>query len=181
MDSKTAAEHNDTFKELSPQDEDLEDAIKRIKALRERGLMGNMVATDFLWQRLAPLQQRSHPAWAYTGAADKTRLWPGLDYNLTPDQHGRLMRELFVPHTVGVLPPTVFPLCNNNRCASILAVMPKCDAQGVLSTEGEHPSPGDGSPRGSVPSRGGDSSRGSRDDDDDDSNAEEGGIRGEET
>jgi hypothetical protein len=174
-DPETPAEHNETFKELSPQDEDLEDVVKRILALRERGLKGSMVAADFLWRRLAPLQRRSHPAWAFAGAGDKTRLWPGVDYNLMPDQHGRLMRELFVPTAVGVLPPTVFPLCNNNRRAAILSAMPRCDAQGVRSTDEERPSPGSQSPRGSVPSRGGDSSRASGGCDD------EQGVAGEET
>lgn len=90
-----------------------------------------------------------------------------MDYNLKPDQHRWLMRELFVPHTVGVLPTMVFPLCNNNQCTAILAVMPRCDAQGVVGVEGDNPSPGDGSPRG------GDSSWGSREDDDDDDNNDE--------
>lgn len=93
--------------------------------------MGNMVSMDFLWQQLALLQQRSHPAWAYAGPVDKTRLWPRLDYNLKPDQHGKLMREIFVPNTDGTLPGTVFPLCNNNnRRDTILVTMPRCDTQG---------------------------------------------------
>lgn len=90
-DPEMVAVHDNTFKELSPQDVEMEDIVKRIKALQERSLMGHMVAADYLWWRLAPLQQRSHPAWAYTGVVDRTRLWPGLDYNLRPNQHGQMM------------------------------------------------------------------------------------------
>jgi len=135
-DPGSAPAHDESAKALSPRDADLEVAVKRIKALREWGLTGNMVAADFLWRRLAPLQQRSHPAWAYNGAADKTRLWPGLDYNLKPDVHKKRMRELFVPDLDCVLPPTVLPLCVNDKRARILAGMPPCDAHGPTGGAG---------------------------------------------
>lgn len=73
--------------------------------------------------------------WAYVRAVDRTRLWPRLDYNLRPDKHEWLKRELFIPHADAVLPAIVFPLCNNNRRSAILAAMPRCDAQGVMGTE----------------------------------------------
>lgn len=78
----------------------------------------------------------------YAGAADRTRLWPWLDYNLRPDQHGRQMREFIIPHVDGVLPAMVFSLCNNNWCTTILVAMPRCNVQGVAGTEEENLSPG---------------------------------------
>ena len=47
------------------------------------------------------------------------------------------MREIFIPNTDGVLPTTVFPLCNNNQRGAILASMPRCDAQGIVGVEEE--------------------------------------------
>ena len=134
-DPDAAATHDDSFKELSPRDEDLRAAVERIKVLRQRGLTGNMVAADFLGRRLAPLQRRSHPAWAYAGPADKTRLWPGLDHNLRPEVLAYLLREIFIPSVEGVLPATVYPLCNDNQRTAILAAMPRCNALGIVGAD----------------------------------------------
>ena len=106
-------------------------AVERIQLLREFGLTGNMVAADFLWRRLAPLQRRSHPAWAYEGPADPTRLWPGMEYNLFLEQHEELMRQLFGPGAAEGLPEKVIPLCRNSKRACLLELMPACNARGV--------------------------------------------------
>lgn len=48
--------HDDASKEVIPHDADLDVILKRIQALWERVLSGNMVATDFIWRQLALLQ-----------------------------------------------------------------------------------------------------------------------------
>ena len=133
-DPEGAAVARDSWKELDPRDKDLQLAVERIKVLREFGLTGNMVAADYLWRRLAPLQRRSHPAWAYEGHEDPTRLWPGMDYNLFPEQHDELMRQLFGPGTAEELPERVIPLCRNSKRACLLELMPACNARGVEET-----------------------------------------------
>ena len=126
-----AAIARDSWKELDPRDKDLELAVERIRALREFGLTGNMVAADYLWRRLAPLQRRSHPAWAYAGHGDPTRLWPGEEYNLYPEQHEVLMRQLFGPGNAEELPERVIPLCRNSKRDALLELLPACNARGV--------------------------------------------------
>jgi hypothetical protein len=46
--------------------------IERIKHLMRNGLLVMMVLHDFLSRRIAPLQDRAHPAWLYTGEGDTT-------------------------------------------------------------------------------------------------------------
>ena len=121
----------DSWKDLDPRDKDLRLAVARIQALRSRGLTSNMVAADFLWRRLAPLQRRSHPAWAFEGPSDRTRLWPGARYNLSVAQHGELMRQLFGPIAAEELPAGVVPLCVNSKRDCLLELMPACNARGV--------------------------------------------------
>ena len=54
-------------------------AVERIRLLRSQGLTMAEVMRDFLFKRLAPLQERSHPAWEYQGMDDATRLHRGGD------------------------------------------------------------------------------------------------------
>ncbi|XP_024313367.1 uncharacterized protein LOC104581795 [Brachypodium distachyon] len=67
---------------LDARDGDFLDAAYHVRRLVERGLTTPMVVRDFLQRWLAPLQRRSHPAWAYSGVDDPTRLFPGEEHEL---------------------------------------------------------------------------------------------------
>jgi hypothetical protein len=56
--------------------------IERIKHLMSHGLSVMMVLHDFLSRRIAPLQDRTRPAWMYTGEGDATGLECGHDSGL---------------------------------------------------------------------------------------------------
>ena len=75
-----------------PDDKKLTIAITRILRLKTAGLKVEMVASDFLRRRIAPLQNKGRPAWDYKNAADVMRLRPGLDGNLTTMGHGFLFQ-----------------------------------------------------------------------------------------
>jgi hypothetical protein len=51
--------------------------LARIRFLANKGLTSMMVLYDFLLKHIAPLQERSCPAWLYTGVNDSTRLERG--------------------------------------------------------------------------------------------------------
>ena len=48
--------------------------MDRLASLRESGLMGQMVAAEFLWQSIAPLQSHTRPLWTLGGLSDPMRL-----------------------------------------------------------------------------------------------------------
>ena len=121
----------DGWSDLDPRDGDLRAPITRIKFLRNRGLTSNKVVADYLWRRLAPLQRRSHPVWAYQGPCDRTRTWPGAEYDLSAVQHKEMMKQLFGKDTKEELPENVVPLHCNNHKDAILGVMPPCNARGI--------------------------------------------------
>ena len=133
-DPDAAAVPADGWSDLDPRDGDLRAPITRIKFLRNRGLTSNMVVADYLWRRLAPLQQRSHPAWAYQGPHDRTRTWPGAEYNLSDVQHKEMMKQLFGKETIEELPEKVVPLHLNSQKEAILGMMPPCNARGIDDT-----------------------------------------------
>lgn len=60
------------------------------------------------------------------------RLWTGPDHNLTMLQFRALLKLLFGANPKTDLPKGVFPLCNNTARDHIVAMMPQCDAVGVL-------------------------------------------------
>ena len=128
---KEPAKHDEAWCGKVPLDDALQVCVERINSLCARSLTANMIASDFLLRHLAPLQRRKHPAWEYKGAADITRLWPRPQYNLTPGEHWDLARQLFEPKDLESLPTTAPPLCNNDKCKEILALMPFCNGLGI--------------------------------------------------
>ena len=50
------------------------DLVGHLRALREHGLTGQLVAAEFVRRRIAPLQAHKKPMWAYTGPTDPLRL-----------------------------------------------------------------------------------------------------------
>jgi hypothetical protein len=48
--------------------------VGRIRILAKRGLTSMMVLHDYVSKHIAPLQERTHPAWLYTRVNDVTRL-----------------------------------------------------------------------------------------------------------
>ena len=69
-----APHRNASWDSLDERDEDFAPAYTCIERLRELGLNGRHVVLDFLRCAVAPLQERSHPMWAYQGPLDRTRL-----------------------------------------------------------------------------------------------------------
>ena len=61
------------------------------------------------------------------------RLRPGLANNLTVLEHNYVIRKIFNKGCTYEMPDLVFPLCNNTARDSILAMMPACNAQGILA------------------------------------------------
>jgi hypothetical protein len=68
--------------------------IERIKHLTSHGLSAMMVLYDFPSRHIAPLQDRTHPAWMYTEAGDATWLECGCDSGLDPNVLGTLLVRL---------------------------------------------------------------------------------------
>jgi hypothetical protein len=56
------------------QREEFEPILMKIMELFTTGLTGMMVVADFLHRWIAPLQQRSHGAWMYTGINHVTHM-----------------------------------------------------------------------------------------------------------
>ena len=57
--------------------------LNKIKTLAERGLTLLHVLGDFLKHRIAPLKQRTRPAWSFTGLQDCSRTHHGEGSDLT--------------------------------------------------------------------------------------------------
>jgi hypothetical protein len=90
--------------------------IERIKHLTSRGLSVMMVLHDFLLRRIAPLQDRAHPAWLYIGEGDTTRLDHGCDSSLAQDALGTLLVRLSsdLSSVNFITPPAVCaPMCSD--------------------------------------------------------------------
>lgn len=60
-------------------------------------------------------------------------LWPCLDYNLMAFQHHELIQRLFIPNCETEFLSRVIPLNNNTGRDSIVAMMPQCNANGILA------------------------------------------------
>ena len=71
------AEPQDSWGEAVEMTPELETVVARLRRLREGGLTGLMVITDFLRRRISPLRQRERLACYYTGDNDPTRSFPG--------------------------------------------------------------------------------------------------------
>ena len=118
---------------LDERDNDFAPAYARIDELRERGLNGRHVVLDFLRCAVAPLQERSHPMWAYQGPQDRTRLRgafsPEEDENLVKAFHRILFASDPSPISCSVI-----PLHRDPDRDAILAKMPECNELGILKT-----------------------------------------------
>jgi hypothetical protein len=97
--------------------------LKRIKFLVGKGLISMMVLSDFLSQCIAPLQQRAHTTWLYTGENDTTWLERGHGTKL--DQkvlEAMLMKLSSDPHSDDFinLPPLCQPIFLDQAARSLL-------------------------------------------------------------
>jgi hypothetical protein len=105
--------------------------LGRIRILAEGGLTSMMVLHDYVWKRIAPLQERTHPAWLYTGVNDVTRLERG---------DGSMIGEEVLALVMGKLSPDLSfhdfvtplvscqPLCMDQAVrALLLLAMPSMD------------------------------------------------------
>ncbi|KAF0888023.1 hypothetical protein E2562_009606 [Oryza meyeriana var. granulata] len=98
-----------------------------------------MVIGDFLRRRPVPLQERSRLAWLYTGDRDATRTHVGASHN-----RGRaeLICMLRVVIGFGNIPASKLPredlaLCNDSARMAWQAILPECDAKGILERMSE--------------------------------------------
>ncbi|RLN04750.1 hypothetical protein C2845_PM13G10270 [Panicum miliaceum] len=88
--------------------------LDRFARLQRDDLSWVMVAFDFLWRRLAPLQARRNLAWYYAGDDDDTRIVRGAGSGLDEVRLSQLMRlatdegDLAAGH----LPGEIRPLCD---------------------------------------------------------------------
>ena len=71
LEPTATAVSDDSWEDIDPQDGELRPAYDRIRSFRDQGLSGRHVVFDFASRCLAPLQQRSHPAWAFSGVHDQ--------------------------------------------------------------------------------------------------------------
>jgi hypothetical protein len=80
------------------QDHGLEPAynpvLGRIRILAESGLTSMMVLQDYVSKRITPLQERTRPAWLYTGVNDVTQLECGGGYVLSEEALALMMGKL---------------------------------------------------------------------------------------
>jgi hypothetical protein len=105
--------------------------LDQIWYLAENGVTSLMVLHDFLSKCLAPLQDRPHPAWMYTGVNDIMRLDHGHVSSLDEDllvvslkalTTNQFLTELMVPSAV------CEPICANQVVRTTLEVaMPTLD------------------------------------------------------
>jgi hypothetical protein len=99
--------------------------LDQIWYLAENGVTSLMVLHDFLSKRLAPLQDRSHPAWMYTGVNDIMRLDHGPGSSLDEDLLVVSLKELTMNQflTELVMPSAVCePICVNQAARTTLVV-----------------------------------------------------------
>ncbi|RLN04613.1 hypothetical protein C2845_PM13G09650 [Panicum miliaceum] len=105
--------------------------LGRIASLRQAGLTSAMVAFDFFYHRLAPLQAHQYPAWFYTGDDDATWFARGAGSRVVEVALSHLMNmstgngDL----TLALLPERVKPLCDDEARHAVLDTMPQTDAR----------------------------------------------------
>ena len=115
-------------------DPQLEPVVECICLLRSQGLTTREVMRDFFLKRLAPLQERSHPAWEYQGEHDATRLQRGGD-SLVADMEAELLTSKFMgPGKPGSIPGRIPSLGEREDSGEILLRMPSCDEHGARGT-----------------------------------------------
>ena len=86
--------------------------LGKIRSLAESGLTSWHVLGDFLKRRIAPLKQRSRPAWNFTVLNDCSRTHRGEGSDLTQEALEVLVRavtgDAFIPENL-ILPPGCCP------------------------------------------------------------------------
>ena len=114
------------------EDEGLALVYARISDQRTRGLTGRHVVQEYISQCIAPLQERSHPAWEFCGPLDRTRLFVGPSSGTDHMVRAAVNWLLGDRSDLSPLPPSVFPLYHDKEnMDSVLASMPQCDELGV--------------------------------------------------
>ena len=100
---------------------------ERISDLEAMGLMGEMVAAEFLRQRVAPLQHHSARMWALNSNSASLRLELAM---LPPDAIAAAVRLLLGVGQVPPLPPMATPLYDVPEAEDTLGRMPHFDQWG---------------------------------------------------
>jgi hypothetical protein len=105
--------------------------LDRIRYLVENGLTSLVLLHDFLSKHLAPLQDRPHPAWMYTGVNDIMGLDRGPRSSLDEDLLDASLKALTVDQFSAelVVPPAACESICVNQVAwiALLATMPTLD------------------------------------------------------
>jgi hypothetical protein len=113
--------------------------IERIKLLMSHGLTVMMVLHDFLTRCIAPLQDRAHPTWMYTGKGETTWLERDSDSDLAPDVLGALLGRLSPdPCSVNFITPSVIcaPMCSDQAAWTRLPrELPTLDDIGITARQ----------------------------------------------
>jgi hypothetical protein len=109
--------------------------LGRIRILAESGLTSMMVLHDYVSKRITPLQERTCPAWLYTGVNDVTRLERGDRSALSDEALALVMGKLSPdPSSHDFITSTTScqPLCIDQAVRSMLLVaMPSMDDVGT--------------------------------------------------
>ena len=82
--------HGSDWSDVDTDDGKLMVATTRILRLTQVRLTLEMIWTDFIRRRIAPLHDKGRPACLYVNVVDIMRLRPGLDNNLTVLWHAHL-------------------------------------------------------------------------------------------
>jgi hypothetical protein len=113
---------------------EFDSVLGKIRSLAESGLTSWHVLRDFLKHRIAPLKQRPHPAWSFTGLNDYSRTHRGEGSDLTQEALEVLVRnvtgEAFISENL-ILPQGIIPLCEDSARVAVLATLPTLDDGGL--------------------------------------------------
>ena len=118
-------------RDVSSQDEALLPIIRKFTELCDSQITGTMIAGDFVWRGIAPLQRRSQPMW-------ETRQEIGS--RISPEM---LKGKMFflLPGERHDLPPGDFSLLDRSARGDAVPPMPPCNAYGLQGTEFLDPAP----------------------------------------
>jgi hypothetical protein len=109
--------------------------LGRIRILAESGLTMMMVLHDYVLKRIAPLQERTRPAWLYIGVSDGTWLEHGDGSALGDEAMSLVMGKLSLDpssHDFITPPLPYYPLCMDQTARMLLlVVMPLMDDVGI--------------------------------------------------
>jgi hypothetical protein len=109
--------------------------LGRIQILVESGLTSMMVLHDYVSKRIVPLQERTHPAWHYTGVNDVTWLECGDGSALGEEALALVMGKLSPdPSSHDFVTPLAScqPLCMDQATRTLLlVVMPSMDGVSI--------------------------------------------------